>query len=323
MFTILLFLLGFVLLYYGAEWLVSGAAAIATHFNASKSVVGLTLVAFGTSAPEMVVNIFAAERPALALSNVAGSNLTNLCVGFGLSTLVAMIAVERRRFAVDLGFLLLAPAIVLTAFLLGSLAHPTLPYDTLWVLLSLLGVYLILLSRRRDGEPFEEDEENQDDDPKTNIARHVLEFIVGCVMLYFGGELVYKNAIALAATWNVPEQIIGLTLVACGTSIPDVTASVVASRRKEYEIAVGNLIGSNISNILVVLSATMVVSGQSLQGESDILVDYVAVVAVSLTFAIYGWWRQRFDRTIGIVALISFIIYYIFRVAWATGVLVL
>lgn len=318
--TIALFLLGFVLLYYGAEWLVAGAAAIATHFNASKSVVGLTLVAFGTSAPEMVVNVFAAENPRLALSNIAGSNLTNLCIGFGLSAFVGSVLVERRRFGVDLGVLVLAPAIVLGAFLLGSIARPSLPYETVWILMSVLGVYIVLLARRRDGDqPFEEDKANVDPDPRSNVVRHMLEFGVGCVLLYLGGDLVYRNALALAVSWDVPEQIIGLTLVACGTSIPDVTASVVAVRRKEHEIAAGNLIGSNISNILVVLTATMLVSGKSLQGAGDILVDYIAVVSVSLAFAVYALVRERLDRVMGTFALISFIIYFALRIAWTTG----
>ena len=300
MVSIALLLLGFLFLFLGAEWLIRGAAELAARMRLSKSFVGLTLVAFGTSAPEMVVNIIAAENPQLALSNVAGSNLANLCFGFGLASLFGAVIVERRRFGVDLA----------VSFLVGSMAQPQVAYETVWVLLSCLGVYIVLLARRRG----EEVEDASSEQSTTGHMRQVAEVATGGILLYLGGELVYQNAVHVATTWGVPEQIIGLTIVACGTSIPDITATVVAARRGEWELAAGNIIGSNISNILVVLTATTLVSGQSLIGSAELVIDYAAVVLISLAFAGVALTKQRLSSAFGMLAILAMISYYSIRV---------
>ncbi len=310
MVSIALLLLGFLFLFLGAEWLIRGAAELAARMRLSKSFVGLTLVAFGTSAPEMVVNIIAAENPQLALSNVAGSNLANLCFGFGLASLFGAVIVERRRFGVDLAVMFVAPSIILVSFLVGSMAQPQVAYETVWVLLSCLGVYIVLLARRRG----EEVEDASSEQSTTGHMRQVAEVATGGILLYSGGELVYQNAVHVATTWGVPEQIIGLTIVACGTSIPDITATVVAARRGEWELAAGNIIGSNISNILVVLTATTLVSGQSLIGSAELVIDYAAVVLISLAFAGVALTKQRLSSAFGMLAILAMISYYSIRV---------
>ncbi len=308
--SIALLFLGFLFLFLGAEWLIRGAAELAIRMSLSKSFVGLTLVAFGTSAPEMVVNIFASENPQLALSNVAGSNLTNLCLGFGLASMFGAVIVKRRRFTIDLLAMVIAPGIIVVSFLVGSLAHPVVSYETVWILLSCLGVYIILLATRRGAG---EDEEPNEQSTASHF-RQLAEVAGGGTLLYLGGELVYRNAIELATVWGMPEQIIGLTLVACGTSIPDIAATAMAARRNEWELASGNIIGSNISNVLVVLSATMLVSGQSLAGSPELLVDYITVFVVSVSFACVALTKQRFGPKLGILAIIALISYYSLRV---------
>jgi cation:H+ antiporter len=308
----LLLLIGFVLLYFGAEWLVDGASDIASHFRLSKTFVGLTLVAFGTSAPEMVVNIIAAVQTratAFALSNIAGSNLTNLCIGFGLATLFAVLPCRRKNFRIDLAYVVLSPAIVVASFAVTiSLGKPSLTLPAAGILVGMLIVYLYLLIGRSAAD-------EADDPTQVEVWKPLLMFAAGVAFLYGGGQLVFLNALALAETLKVPAPLIGLTIVAAGTSIPDVTASVVAARRGEHEIAIGNLLGSNISNVLVVLTATTFVVRAPLTCTLMEVWDYVAVVGVSLVFAAVAAWREKIGRVLGIALLFAFFTYFAVRIA--------
>lgn len=305
--SVLLLLLGFVALFLGAEWLVAGAAELAAHLKISKTFIGLTLVAFGTSAPEMFVNVIAGfyGHSELALSNVVGSNLTNLCVGFGLAAIVATLPLNRREFAPDLAFAAVGPMVVVASFILSPRLE--LSVVTLLPMAGLVAVYLVSLLRRRSAiEP--------DDPTHLTMVKPVIYAIGGTVLLYVGGRLVFVHAIQLAAAWQVPEQIIGLTVVACGTSIPDVTASVVAARRGEFSIAVGNLLGSNISNVFVVLSGTMLAAGESLLADRSLLFDYTFVAFASVAFAVWAGTAQRVTRTLGVVLLVTFVTFYSWRI---------
>ena len=142
-------------------------------------------------------------------------------------------------------------------------------------------------------------------------------FLLGGIFLYAGGEAVYQTAVIIAERLDISETIIGLTVVACGTSIPDVMASILATRKHEYSIAVGNLVGSNISNILVVLGGTLIASGPSLASTWGVVGDYIAVCSVSILFTVVALASQRLTRLLSLVMLVAFVGYYVYRVSSA------
>jgi cation:H+ antiporter len=307
--TVLLLLAGFVALYYGAEWLVAGASEIASHLNISRSVVGLTLVAFGTSAPEFFVNVIAAAdgHTEIAMANVAGSNLTNLCIGFGLTSMVVVVPLLREKFLTDLIFLMITPMIVMVALLVTN--PSVLPVAALIPFSIALIWYLVSLFRRRKSEDLDLPTKHD------KIIIPLGTFVLGACALYLGGELVFHNSVDLATAIGVSESVIGLTIVAFGTSIPDVTASVVAARRGELDIAAGNLIGSNISNILVVLGATLIAAGGvPLAAKGAILIDYGLVCLLTTIFVCVMIRTQRLTRVMGSALLLTFLVYVSIRV---------
>lgn len=307
--TVLLVLVGFVLLYFGAELLIGGAEKLAFNFNISKAIVGVVLVAFGTSAPELFVNAICAIQgnTDFALSNVSGSNLTNLCIGFGLVAIIARCTFPLKAFSLDLGYFVLAPIIVVTIFMISY--KTILPLWTAWVLLPLILIYLFIAATRMSS-----------DGPKNafdglDAAKGFGLFLIGIIGLYFGGEFVVNNSVKIGEHFNLDASIIGLTIVAAGTSIPDVMASVVAARKGENEIAIGNLLGSNIFNIFMVLSATLLISGADLLATINIFNDYMTVLMLSLFFALYLVFRKRLDVFLGFFLLAAYGFYYYYRIA--------
>jgi cation:H+ antiporter len=307
--TVALILVGFLLLYYGAEFLISGAEKLAKNLNISKAIVGVVVVAFGTSAPELFVNLICACRDdtGLALSNISGSNLTNLCVGFGLIGIFFGISFKVNAFKLDLVYFILGPLIIAICFLITS--QQFLPVWTIFILFPLMGYFLYKAMLR-----FNDPNSNNVPDSK-DIVKGIGMFLGGILGLYIGGEFVVHNSKAIGASFGISEAILGLTVVAGGTSIPDVMASVVAAKRGENEIAIGNIIGSNIFNIFFVLSSTLLVSFSDMVSDFYIFFDYGIVTILSIIFGIYVTIRKRIDPLIGIILLMCYIAYYILRVS--------
>jgi cation:H+ antiporter len=305
---ILCALLGFVILYYGSSFLVEGSIRIAVGLGMSRAIVGLTLVAFGTSSPELFVNIVAAfkSETGFALTNVAGSNLVNLCIGFGLCALVCPLIVPKERFRVDLYFYLLAPMIVLAILLL----HPAtvLPGWSFVIFFTALFFYIrSLAGRNRNSERRERGEQR--------IGSGLLFFVLGSGLLYGGGEAVLHASISMSGRLDIPNTVIGLTVVAIGTSIPDIMASVVAAKRGEPAIAVGNLVGSNIYNILFVLGGTLMVSGADLFAETWIVIDYGMVCLSTAFFFLFVKIDGAVSRLKGVFLIVIFAAYMTTRLA--------
>lgn len=319
--NVVLLLGGCVLLYFGAEWLVRGAAVIAEALRIPKSVVGLTLVAFGTSAPELVVNLIAGYegRTDIALANVSGSNLTNICVGFGLCGVISGVTIKWTAFRDDLVMLILSAAMIVGLLLL-NLQRPQVPAWSAVPLIVVLGLYLRSLVRRVGIR----DEHHESDHSLRSLVLHLIIFLAGGAALYAGGRMVLTGAVAVAEFFRISNALIGLTVIAAGTSIPDTLASVIAARRGHHEIAVGNLVGSNISNVLVVLTGTILASwigGQPSQNGDpplppgylganvNIVFDYGAVCLVSLLFIAVALLAGRVRRPAGVILLILYLGY--------------
>lgn len=320
---------GCILLYAGATWLVRGASEIAVALKIPKAIVGLSLVAFGTSAPELIVNLIAAYQgqTGFALSNVSGSNLTNLCVGFGLCGVISGLLIHWRTFFYDLWALVLsalAPLVIMLIMLLDD-GSPRLPSWSILPLGAGLAAYLFTLLRRfKDLKP--------NDEPAEAARSLVLSgglFLLGALTLYFGGHLVLEGAVAFAAQFNIDTSLVGLTIVAAGTSIPDAIASIVAARRGEHDIAVGNLLGSNIANILLVITGTLLASlaagGQitdpaqpivpgALIADQKIVLDYAMIVVASVIFCAIAIRWGRITRTGGLLMIASYLGYMGLRI---------
>jgi len=307
--TIGLILMGFIFLYFGAELLISGAEKLATNLNISKAIVGVVIVAFGTSAPELFVNIICAcrDETAFALSNISGSNLTNLCIGFGMVGILYVLKFELEAFKLDLIYFFLGPLIIVVFFFFHNME--ILPLWSVFVLVPLMLFYL-----KKAMDRFKDEDSHNEPNSKQIMAGIGL-FLLGIVGLYIGGEVVVNNSTKIGAHYGLSDAIIGLTIVAGGTSIPDVMASVVAAKKGEPEIAIGNLIGSNIFNVFFVLSSTLAISGSDLFADTLIFLDYIAVTSLSLIFVIYVAVRRRIDLLLGLILLLCYISYYYMRIS--------
>ncbi len=248
--TYLLFVLGLVALFFGGEYLVRGASAVARHFNLSPMVIGLTIVGFGTSAPELLVSIQAAMagQPAIAIGNVLGSNIANILLILGVSAAIAPLLIPVRQIWRDLGFMLAATAMLWWMLLDGSITRVE-------GAILVAGLVIFLTTAFLTGK-VEEDEATLGDIPQWKAWAMTLG---GLVVLVIGARLLVDSSTQIARAFGISEAVIGLTIVAIGTSLPELATSVIAAFRKQTEIAVGNVVGSNIFNIFSILGITALI----------------------------------------------------------------
>ncbi|MFO8235574.1 MAG: calcium/sodium antiporter [Bacteroidales bacterium] len=245
--------IGLILVAKGANWFVHGSSSLAKKLNVSELAIGLTIVAFGTSSPELIVNIFAAigNHPELILSNVLGSNNLNLFVVLGVAGIITPLTVHSSTAWKEIPFSLII--VVVLAFLangwfMNNINQEISRIESI-ILLGLFIFFLIYVYKQL----ILENKTKKTDEKTLSGFQTWSKIIVGLAGLIIGGKIVVKNAIDLAEILNVSEKIIGITIVALGTSIPELATSVTAAMRKNTDIAVGNIIGSNIFNILLVL----------------------------------------------------------------------
>ena len=324
---IFLIILGLALLVKGADWFVDGSAGIAGKCGISPLVIGLTVVAFGTSAPELAVSVTSAIRgyTDLAVGNVVGSNIANILLILGLSALVRPLIVQKESFKLDLPVLLLASALLIG---LGIWGRALEWWDGL-IMLAIFAAYMTILlvkalraqkaekARRLELPPQEEEKK----EPKGAIGKWffkmeqkawflVILTLVGLGMVVGGGTLLVNYAQKLAEYFHVPQRVIGLTVVAIGTSLPELVTSVVAARKGETDIAVGNVIGSNIFNILLVAGAASLFHPLTFTLEGNLIDSLVALAAALLLVFIALVSKRKLGRIGGALMLLSFIGYY-------------
>ena len=255
---LLLLIVGFVALILGANWLVNGATSVGIRANLSPLIIGLTIVAFGTSLPEMIVNMFSCIKgsPGLAIGNIIGSNTMNILLILGVSSLIWPIDVSRVSIRRDIpvGFVATLAITLMANYLFTGQAR-TINWIEGIVLLLMGFAYLLLTMLKND--PKEETEDIQEAMP---WGKTILALVAGIVGLYVGGELVSRNAQILAKNWGMSESTIGLTVVATATSLPELITSIVAATKKNSGIAIGNVLGSNIMNIFMVLGVSAIIT---------------------------------------------------------------
>lgn len=291
---ILLVVAGFVSLIFGANWLVDGASALAKKYKVSDLVIGLTIVAFGTSAPELVVNSIASVKgySDIVLGNIVGSNNFNLFIILGLSGLILPIKVQSSTAWKEIPISLFVSVLLL--FLLNDFVFPGTSYSSrldglIMLVLFLLFLYYVFNQMKND--PQTVTAENQ----KSAVKIWGL-IIIGLGGLILGGQLVVVNSVETANALGVSEKIIGLTIVAAGTSLPELVTSIVAATKKNSDIAIGNVIGSNIFNILLILSISSII--RPIEYNPKFNLDLLILIGgtVFLFTSMLTGQRKRLDR---------------------------
>lgn len=261
--SVLLIIIGFVALVKGADWLVDGASAIAKRFGISDLVIGLTVVAFGTSMPEFVVNMVSVGHGTtdLAITNILGSNIINTFVILGLTALVYPIVSQKHSRNFDIPLSTMAGFLVLVFVVLSERFYGIGEISRLGgiALLALFAFFLFDAFKHAKDHPEEAAEEPVAETKDLPVRRAIGLIIGGLVGLSIGGELIVDSAVDLATRFGVSEAIIGLTIVALGTSLPELATSVVAAHKHNTDIAIGNVFGSNIFNVFFVLGVSAVV----------------------------------------------------------------
>ncbi len=301
--------MGVGVLYFGAEWLVRGATRLAGALGVSPIVIGLTVVSMGTSAPELVVCLVAALRgnPDLAMGNVMGSNLANIGLILGLTSMVRPLEVAGRVVSREIPVMIAVTLLLFPLLFDGALSRS----DGI-MLIIVLGCYLLFINRAVDTEKdevkgeFEVFAEKVSPDFKT-IAGSLALIVGGSIGLVMGGRAIVLSAEFIAHAFGVPDLVIGLTIVAVGTSLPELATALVAAMRKESDIAVGNIIGSNVFNIAAILGITSTVSPIAVDS-SIIRAELPAVLALSiLAFPVTRMAHQvrRWEGSILLVAYLA------------------
>ncbi|MCI8416383.1 MAG: calcium/sodium antiporter [Lachnospiraceae bacterium] len=302
----LILALGVLFLVKGADWFVGGAAALARYLRIPSIVVGLTIVALGTSLPELAVSLTAAVKGsnAIALGNVLGSNIVNLLMVIGLSALIHPIQVEPSVMKRDYSVSILM-AVVLLFFLSDFLFHRemVLSRPDGVMLLGILGIYMVqMVSQALKGRP-----QADNLDMTHGVLWNVALCICGSVAIIIGGQMVVNGATEIARSFGLSETLIGLTIVAVGTSLPELVTSVVAAKKGESDIALGNVVGSNIMNIGFILGVSAGIS--PIRVEPENVYDAAILLAVSLFFFLPLYARKRVTRGTGAMMVLVYVIY--------------
>lgn len=317
MMTLLLLALGLVLLILGAEGLVQGASRLAARLGLSPLIIGLTVVAFGTSAPELVVSLKAAfdGQAGIAMGNVVGSNIFNVLFILGVSALIVPLAVAQQLLRLDIPLMILLSLVVLAMALDGSIGR----LDGGLLVLGLLAYTGFLLQHGRHQVPASESAVDSREASSRPGWYDALYIIGGLAMLVAGSRLFVDSAVTLAAWLGVSDQVVGLTLVAAGTSLPEVVTSIVAALRAQRDIAVGNVVGSNIFNLLGVLGLTGLIAPTSIAvPEAMLSLDLPVMVAVAVACLPICFTARAIGRWEGTVLLGYYVAYTAYLVLAAT-----
>lgn len=304
-------LLSFVILYYGAEGLVFGASSLAKRLGISALVIGLTIVSIGTSMPELLVSIKAAMngQSAISIGNALGSNLFNIGIILGLSAIIYPLLAKKQLLKFDVPVMILTSVLFLLLFLDSKISR----IEAILMVILFLSytTYLLVSSKRKHNiNP------NRDEDDDIKLTKHwaldILFIVVGLVALVWGSDLLVVNAIIIAERLGMSEAMIGLTIVAAGTSMPELATSAVAAFKKRSDIAIGNIVGSNIFNILLILGVAGII--QPISTPDINYIDALVVVALGVLLWLFMKMSASIRRWQGVVFIVLYVLYIIFKV---------
>ena len=303
---IVLLLVGFVFLIKGSDLFVDGASSIASILKIPTIIVGLTIVAFGTSAPEAAVSITSSltGSNALAVSNVIGSNLFNMLMVIGVSALLGDLLMEKSVLDKDLPFLV-GITILFAVFIFIGWNISNIEGIILLIILATYIFYLIRNARKSK-------DANEVEEAKMSLPKSIIFILIGIAGIVLGGDLVVDSASAIAIAFGMSETLVGLTIVAVGTSLPELVTSLTALKKGENQLVIGNVIGSNIFNILFVLGASSAISAIPL--DSSLLIDVLFMIFVTILCFIFGKTQEKYDKKEGAILVALFIIYMAFAI---------
>ncbi|UOE94650.1 calcium/sodium antiporter [Alkalihalobacillus sp. LMS39] len=310
----LLLLLGFALLIKGAEYFVQGASSIAAVLKVSPMLIGLTIVAFGTSSPEATVSIVAAmdQNAGVAVGNVVGSNIFNMTLVVGVAAFLYPLRVESNTIRKEIPFTLLASIallILLSDRMLQFLSDNVLTRSDGIILLLFFAVFLYYLFEVARQNRVKEDTAS----PKQSLlswGKLIFFTIIGLAAIIIGGDLVVHHATSIALSFGMSETLVGLTIVAVGTSLPELITSITAALKKESDIALGNIVGSNIFNILFVLGSASVIS--PLWVEDKIFVDVYIMIVFTLLLLVFSRTNYKVGKIEGVILASFYVIYMVY-----------
>jgi len=314
----LFFLFGLVLLYLGGEALVKGSVSLALKLKISTLVAGMTIVSFATSAPELLVSLQAAIKghTDITFGNVIGSNIANIALVLGLAAVLFRLNINPQTKKISFPFLFLSSLIFgLVLYFFNGISF--------WVgvafviLLVFFLLYLIRQSRKEYLQTAIVDDELLEKESQTSLYKSVLYLVIGIVLLKYGADYFVDGAIVLAKIFSVSDRVIAVTVIAIGTSIPELATTVIAALKKEESLAVGNLIGSNIFNILAVLGLTALIKDIPLVDEQLFRTDYLLMMGITIFLGvfIYLFSKNKISRTEGILFLAVYIAYIIYTIS--------
>ncbi|MFT5602085.1 MAG: cation:H+ antiporter [Flavobacteriales bacterium] len=298
--------LGLLVLIIGGESLVKGAVGLSTAMKISPMVIGLTVVSFGTSAPELLVSIQSAMNgsPGIAIGNVVGSNIANLALVLGVTVLIFPLIAERQTKVFDYPVMLIASVMFYLFALNGVLSL----WEGIIFILILLSFtsYLIITSRKKEKKRIEESDVEEEN--PLPLSRSLMFLLFGLVGLYFGSEWFVSGAKDIAAAYGLSDSVIGVTVVAIGTSAPELVASIVAAMRHQSDMSVGNLVGSNIFNVFAVLGVTSIVTPVDVD-QSILNFDMYWMLGISALLIPILYFGSKVGRLKGVILLTSYILY--------------
>lgn len=308
---------GLALLVWSADRFVEGAAATAQYFGMSPLLIGMVIVGFGTSAPEMVVSVLAAVQvnPGIALGNAYGSNITNIALILGITALISPIAVQPQIIRRELPILMAVTALAIWQLRDGMLSLAD-GVVLLVTLVALMGWTTLRGMKGRDNIARDIADELAQPESKMSLRRALFWLVLGLVLLILSSRLLVWGAVDIAQALGVSDLIIGLTVVAIGTSLPELASSVMAARKGEHDIAVGNIIGSNLFNTLAVVGVAATIHPMSVAAEV-LHRDALVMAALTILLFVFVWSRKRITRLEGAILLAAYIGYTAYLIATA------
>lgn len=302
---LVLLAVGFVMLVKGADWFVDGAAGIADKFGIPQLVIGLTIVAMGTSAPEAAVSITAALKgnADITIGNIVGSNILNVLIILGITSVIVAVSVQKSTVQYEIPFMLVI--IVLLAFFGYTSGHITFWEGViLWIAFLIYLSYLFIMAKNNK----EESEEIQ----KRPVWMLILFVIAGLILVVWGSDVTVDAATKIAKAAGLSQRFIGLTIVALGTSLPELVTSVSAARKGKADIAIGNIVGSNIFNILFVVGTTALITPVVFQ--AGFMVDCLISLAAGILLWLCVFRDRKLGRVGGVLMLLAYVAYFVYLV---------
>lgn len=307
--VMVLLVIGFVFLVKGADFFVEGSSSVAKRFNVPSLIIGLTIVAMGTSLPETAVSVTASlvDNNALAVSNAVGSNIFNLMVVIGFCAVMTPVAVDKQTLKRDFPFSVLCAVLLLALGFIGmELGH----VDGA-ILLVLFAVYIIVLVRialkhKNSGAAVEEEGEIK----LLSMPRSLIYIVLGGASIAVGGDMVVDSASRIAIDFGMSQTLVGLTIVSIGTSLPELVTSIVAARKNEVDMALGNAIGSNVFNFLMVLGIASAISPIAFITEN--IIDIIILIVFSIVVWIMAWTKTKLNKGEGLIMLALYIAYAVY-----------